>query len=139
MKNLTPELIAKAKVAKSAAELLELAKANSVALTEEEAKIYFEQLNATGVVSDEELDVVSGGSEEDEKKCGEDTIKAGDRLKLTGGVKCADCGSTIGVAIGSFGLDKIHTSGYSRPLCVVCANCDRLIFDTIDVPYIEKM
>ena len=55
MKNLTPELIAKAKVAKSAAELLELAKANSVELTEEEAKIYFEQLNATGVVSDDEL------------------------------------------------------------------------------------
>ena len=41
MKNLTPELIAKAKAAKSAEELLALAKANNVELTEEEAKTYF--------------------------------------------------------------------------------------------------
>ena len=63
MKNLTPELIAKAKTAKSAEELLDLAKANNVALTEEEAKSCFEQLNANGAVSDDELDIVAGGSE----------------------------------------------------------------------------
>ena len=61
MKNITPELIEKAKAAKSAEELLELAKANDVALTEEEAKTYFEQLNANGVVSDDELEAVAGG------------------------------------------------------------------------------
>ena len=61
MNNLTPELIAKAKAAKSAQELLELAKANNVELTEEEAKTYFEQLNANGTVSDDELDSVAGG------------------------------------------------------------------------------
>ena len=48
MKNLTPELIAKAKAAKSTEELLALAKENNVELTEEEAKTYFEQLNANG-------------------------------------------------------------------------------------------
>ena len=37
MKNLTPELIAKAKAAKSAEELLALAKDNNMELTEEEA------------------------------------------------------------------------------------------------------
>ena len=42
MKNLTPELIAKAKAAKSADELLALAKNNNVELTETEAKTYFE-------------------------------------------------------------------------------------------------
>jgi type III secretion system FlhB-like substrate exporter len=42
MKNLTPEVIAKAKATKSAEELFALAKANNVELTEEEAKIYFE-------------------------------------------------------------------------------------------------
>ena len=41
MKDLTPELIAKAKAAKSAEELLELAKENGVELTEEEAKSLF--------------------------------------------------------------------------------------------------
>ena len=61
MKNLTPELIAKAKAAKSAEELFALAKENNVELTEEEAKTYFEQLNANGAVSDEELDAVAGG------------------------------------------------------------------------------
>ena len=61
MINFTPELIRKAKAAKSAEELLELAKANDVELAEEEARIYFEQLNAVGKVSDDELDSVAGG------------------------------------------------------------------------------
>ena len=62
MKNLTPELIAKAKTAESAEALFELAKANNVELTEEEAKTYFEQLNANCTVSDDELDAVAGGA-----------------------------------------------------------------------------
>ena len=37
MKNLTPEMIEKAKAAKSAEELLEIAKANGVEMTEDEA------------------------------------------------------------------------------------------------------
>jgi hypothetical protein len=61
MKNLTPELIAKAKAAKSAEELLELAKANNVEITEQEAKICFEQLHTNGAVSDDELEAVAGG------------------------------------------------------------------------------
>ena len=63
MKNLTPEMITKAKTAKTAEELLALAKANGVVLTEEEAKTYFEQLSAIGAVSDDELDIVAGGSD----------------------------------------------------------------------------
>jgi ssDNA-binding Zn-finger/Zn-ribbon topoisomerase 1 len=69
MKNLTPELIAKAKEAGSAEELLDIAKANGVELTEEEAKTYFEQLSANSAVSDDELDTVAGGSEDG---CGSD-------------------------------------------------------------------
>ena len=65
MKNLTPELIEKAKTAKSAEELLELAKANDVEITEDMAKIYFDQLNSSSVLSDEELDAVSGGEDKD--------------------------------------------------------------------------
>ena len=61
MTNLTPELIAKAKAAKSAKELLELAKENGVELTEEEAETCFEQLHANAEVSDDELEAVSGG------------------------------------------------------------------------------
>ena len=61
MKNLTPELIAKAKTVKSAEELLELAKENKVELTETEANTYFAQLGANGAVTDNELESVSGG------------------------------------------------------------------------------
>ena len=55
MKNVTPELIARAKTAQSAEELLALAKTNGIELTEETAKAYFEQLNANTAVADDEL------------------------------------------------------------------------------------
>lgn len=62
MANFTPEMIEKAKTAKSAEELLSLAKENNIEVTKEEAKAYFEQLNpASGELSDDELDTVSGG------------------------------------------------------------------------------
>lgn len=61
MNNFTPELIAKAKAAESAEELLALAKENNVELTEEEAKVCFEQLHANGAVSDDDLEAVAGG------------------------------------------------------------------------------
>ena len=55
------ELLEKAKEAKSAEELLSLAKENGVELTEGEAEEYFAQLNKSGELSDEELGNVSGG------------------------------------------------------------------------------
>ena len=59
---ITPELLEKAKQAKSAEELLTLAKENDIELTEENAKAYFEQLNTpTGELSDAELDNIAGG------------------------------------------------------------------------------
>lgn len=59
---ITPELLEKAKQAKSAEELLTLAKENDIELTEENAKAYFEQLNPPkGELSDAELDNIAGG------------------------------------------------------------------------------
>ena len=56
------ELIAKAKEAKTVEELMALAKENNVAITEEDAKMYFEVLHPkTGELSDDELDNVAGG------------------------------------------------------------------------------
>ena len=51
----------KAKTAKTAEELLELAKAENIELTEEQAKEYFATIHASGELSDEELDNVAGG------------------------------------------------------------------------------
>lgn len=82
------ELMLKAKAAKSADELIALAKENGVELTKESAKAYFEQLNKRGALDDDELDNVSGGG------CYE---IGGDRLVVTtinscGYWVCEDCG-----------------------------------------------
>ena len=58
------ELIEKAKTAKSAEELLAMAKAENIEMTAEEAAKYFAELHKTGELSDEELDNVSGGCDE---------------------------------------------------------------------------
>ena len=57
-----PEQLAKAKTTKSVEELLAYAKEVGYALTEEEAKVFFEQWNKEGELADEELENVSGGS-----------------------------------------------------------------------------
>ena len=66
------EMIAKAKEAKSVEELIALAKENGIELTEEDAKMYFEQLSAKkGELSDDELEDVAGGGclGEEERYC----------------------------------------------------------------------
>lgn len=55
------ELIAKAKEAGSAEELLSLAKENNIELTEEQAQEYYDRFHGTGELSDEELGSVAGG------------------------------------------------------------------------------
>ncbi len=59
---LTPELLEKAKQAKTAEELIALAKENGTEMTEESAKAYFDQLHKTGELADEELGNISGGA-----------------------------------------------------------------------------
>ena len=60
MKNLTPEMIEKAKAAKSAEKLLEIAKANNIEMTADEAATYFAQLAPkSGELSDDDLDAVA--------------------------------------------------------------------------------
>ena len=61
--NISKELIEKAKTAKSAEELLEMAKAENIELTEEEAAQAFAKMNKNGELSDEELDNIAGGCE----------------------------------------------------------------------------
>ena len=76
---LSNELLAEAKAAKSPEELLALAKENGIELTEEEARAYFDRLHPqTGELSDDELDNVAGGG----------CYSSGGRLKTTCGHKC---------------------------------------------------
>ena len=55
------ELIEKAKTAKTAEELLAMAKAENIELSAEEAEKAFAELNKAGELSDEELNNVAGG------------------------------------------------------------------------------
>ena len=57
---LTQEIIEKAKAAESAEELLSIAKENGVDMTADEAKTYFEQINANSLDEDL-LEGVAGG------------------------------------------------------------------------------
>ena len=93
MNHFPPELIAKIKAAKSAEDLIQLAREYNVELTEEATKSFFEQFHANGIASDESLESVAGG-------WGANTNSAsvGDRVKLLG-LKCAKCGSTTGVIL----------------------------------------
>ena len=59
--NISKELLEKAKTAKSAEELLELARKENIDMTEEEAAKAFAELHKNGELSDEELDNVAGG------------------------------------------------------------------------------
>ena len=82
MKNLTPEMIEKAKAAKSAEELLALAKDNGVEMTSDEAALYFAQLSPkSGELDDDDLDAVAGG------KGGCESNSSGKTI-VTSGCKC---------------------------------------------------
>ena len=59
--NISKELLEKAKQAKTAEELLAMAKAENIELTEAQAAKAFAELSKNGELSDEELDNVAGG------------------------------------------------------------------------------
>ena len=113
MKNLKPEMIEKAKEAKSAEELLELAKENGVEMTADEAATYFAQLGPkSGELDDDDLDAVAGGA------C-ERTEQANNAQDAVSNMPCPRCG-----AVGEWALlhkFKDNTDFY-------CANCKVIVW-----------
>ena len=111
------ELIEKAKTAKSAEELLAMAKAEGFELPEGEAKTVFSKLNKTGELSDEELDNVAGG-------CGGEEItepkyKEGDLVWISGGFACYTCGR-----YRAFKVTEVHRSPVGKhTYSVACPDC----------------
>ena len=114
MNNLTPEMIEKAKAARSAEELLALAKENNVEVTEDEAKTYFAQINPkSGELDDDELDAVAGGacgsSNSDQRACPNcnaslnDSISSQDTMKF----KCPSCNAEF-AAYANEGFSVLH-------------------------------
>jgi len=127
MKNLKPEMIEKAKAAKSAEELLDLAQANGVEMTADEAATYFAQLNPkSGELSDDELDAVAGGGCADSNDNDNPAVGIGDTVQITSGETCSSCGNNIGI------VSKKHSRGY----CIKCKECKKQICDLGDCTFI---
>ena len=77
--NISKELLEKAETAKTAEELLEMAKAENIELNAEEAAQAFAKMNKNGELSDEELDNVAGGCGDPETP-GEPKFNVGDQV-----------------------------------------------------------
>ena len=86
------ELIEKAKTAKTAEELLAMAKAENIELTEGQAAKAFAELNKTGELSDEELDNVVGGCAGPYQSGDTPLFNSGDRVKYRKKIRYANCG-----------------------------------------------
>ena len=109
MKNLTPEMIEKAKAAKTAEELLEIAKANNIEMTADEAATYFAQLNPkSGELNDDDLDAVAGGG------CNDDERQRENEDKVIHTIVCPKCG-----ALGNWRVYHTCQGGYVWE-CNVC-------------------
>ena len=110
MKNLTPEMIEKAKAAKSAEDLLALAKENNVEMTADEAATYFAQLNPkSGELDDDDLDNVAGGAGgcqtyEDQG------LTHGTKVRVTSADRCPICDGNIGIWLSPLKYDEARVS-----------------------------
>ena len=132
MKNLTPEMIEKAKAAKTAEELLELAKANNVEMTADEAATYFAQLNPkSGELSDDDLDNVAGGACSGSDNDNSD-VAVGDKVRVISGETCPKCGGNTG---------KVQTVGgvMGAKGVVACQNCSGSIIAIVGSATLEKI
>ncbi len=97
MKNLSNEMLQKAKECKTVEELLNLAKDNDYPLTEEQATKTFNEWNKTGELADEELENVAGGGCGDPVGKNVEKLQKGDYVRFIDGRTCTlkDCGNDV--------------------------------------------
>ena len=115
--NVSKELLEKAKTAKSAEELIEMAKEENIELTVEQAAKALAELNKSGELSDEELDNGAGG-------CGGEEIpepkyKIGDMGISSRGFACYTCG-----IYRDFQITELHRSPDGKhTYSIACPEC----------------
>lgn len=112
------KLLEQARFAKSAEELLTLAKENDVELSAEEAQAYFDQLHSSGELADDELDSVAGGG------CyGKDGRLVVTNKYTCAHYRCPECGKTTQ---HWHTISPQYSYPYSvkiTPTCHYCAYC----------------
>lgn len=114
---LSKELLEKAQTAKSPEELIQMAKTENIDLSAEEAAKAFAKLNASGELSDEELDNVAGGC--GGEKITEPKYKEGDLVWISGGFACYTCGR-----YRAFKVTEVHRSPVGKhTYSVACPDC----------------
>ena len=119
------QLIEKARAAKSAEELMAIAKENGMELTEEKAAEYFAQLNKSGELSDDELDSVAGGGCQAEALAHKSNdLKVGDVIRCFNWDAFDDHYETCSCGNTYFRITKITNSGQNQ-VHVVCTKCGR--------------
>lgn len=119
---LTAEQLMKARSAKSAEELMELAKADGIEVTEEQATEQFTMLHSEGELADNELNNVSGGG------CGGGDglsepffkFKEGSRVRVKSGTYGGKTGTVTKVEQDGEGfIEALGSLGLAYHYCVV--------------------
>jgi len=124
--NFTPEMLNAVKNAKTAEELIALAKENNIEATEEEIKAYFEQTHTTGELADDELDNVAGGG------CGGGGGSSGPKQYKWGRLTYTEGGNVIcGRAVCGY-----FTNNLDCPSRNTCFH-GRIYFTSDDTWYVE--
>ena len=119
---LSKELLEKAQTAKSPEELIQMAKTENIDLSAEEAAKAFAKLNASGELSDEELDNVAGGcSPSDPPK-----YNIGDMVISSRGFPCHTCG-----IYRDFQITEVHRSPDGKhTYSIACPECGEKWWDS---------
>lgn len=125
---LSPELIEKAKTAKTAEELLALAKENGIEMTQESAAICFAQLNPpSGDLTDDELENVSGGGCYSKGQLVVTNFHSCDHWV------CEDCGGTDWKwEYINEGNNKVHRC-YGSAVAPGCAHCKYMKYNGLQL------
>lgn len=120
---LTNELVEKAQSAKSAEELLAMAKENNVELTVEEAAGFFAKLNpAMGELSDDELDAVAGGGCSGEPEYTLPSYSEGEIVAVKSEYRCNACGCELGKIVRVF-KGYCNGSECRYDYTLICTSC----------------
>ena len=118
------QCLEKARTANSAEELLEMAKAENIEISAEEAAKAFAELNKTGELSDEELDNVAGGC--GKEKIPEPKYKIGDMVIYSRGFPGHTCG-----IYRDFQITEVHRSpDGTHTYSIACPECGEKWWDS---------
>ena len=124
---------------------MEVAKANGIELTEAEAKTYFNQLNTSGAISDDELDMVAGGgwdclnglfTSKSDLTPTPEPIPSG-RNALLDGERCPYCNGAVGSSQYNDGMILLGTDSNNN--YAFCSHCGKKFSPAANKHVLKKL